>query len=187
LKKGHIIPKGKVAKYFEEGPIEREEEWIDAVQTMAELEGKKLIEPLSDGRPVPRSAIGQKTQTVAVGVPVTISTLMGGLVRPDDIVDLILVPASLNNSPPLEPILFADVRVIAIKSTSPTNTENENPADQDHVVVVALPVERRYEFATRSAGAKFIMSWSGKSAVPQADEEVAEIKILQGRTKTPTP
>jgi hypothetical protein len=187
LKKGHIIHKGKVAKYFEEGPIEREEEWIDAVQTMAELEGKKLIEPLSDGRPVPRSAIGQKTQTVAVGVPVTISTLMGGLVRPDDIVDLILVPASLNNSPPLEPILFADVRVIAIRSTSPTITENENPADQDHVVVVALPVGRRYEFATRSAGAKFIMSWSGKSAVPQADEEVAEIKILQGRTKTPTP
>jgi hypothetical protein len=41
------------------------------------------------------------------------------------------------------------------------------------VVVVALPVERRYEFASKAVGAKFILSWSGKTAIPKADKQAS--------------
>jgi len=133
------------------------------------LDERPAQKPLNSDRLGPSVAPTHFSQSVAVGVPATAAMVIGGTVRPGDLVDILLVQQAEPPSPPVatvfENILVLDV-VLGPSSARPqggnvplTPPGRSSGADTaDFVVVLALPAGRQPEFAIRSAGASVLIT-----------------------------
>ena len=108
--------------------------------------------------------------TAAAAVPATDALLLGGTLRPGDRVDLLLTtPASpaAAGAPavPLKQIAFADILVLDVRRggesiASPGAESSAAPKTGAAVLVLALPIGRRSEFAALIPRASLLLTLS---------------------------
>jgi len=98
------------------------------------------------------------TGTIAIGIPATPAMVLGGNLRAGDVVDLILVPAKAEAQSPPSPVLFENILVLDVRPLPESQATGSKPSDHQFVVVIALPLDRRLEFATKSPGAALVIT-----------------------------
>lgn len=114
--------------------------------------------PLSKDKLGPQVESDRISNTVAIGIPATPAMVLGGNLEAGDIVDVIIVPAATKSEPQLTSVLLPDILVLDVKSMQENKSPTNQLSDSPFVVVVALPVARRQEFATKSVGAKLLIT-----------------------------
>ncbi|MEW6494540.1 MAG: RcpC/CpaB family pilus assembly protein [Cyanobacteriota bacterium] len=114
--------------------------------------------PLSEGKLGPIVDTAHISNTVAIGIPATPAMVLGGNLEAGDIVDVIVTPAATGSEPQLRSVLLSDILVLDVKSMRDNKSPANQMSDSSFVVVVALPVARRQEFATNSVGAKLLIT-----------------------------
>ncbi|GAB1540023.1 hypothetical protein NUACC21_26920 [Scytonema sp. NUACC21] len=90
--------------------------------------------------------------TVAVGIPATPAMILGGNLQAGDTVDMTLVPTTTKTKSLPSPIVFPNILVLDVKPVSQGSTSSTS------VVVVALPLKRQQDFASKSFGAAFLLT-----------------------------
>jgi Flp pilus assembly protein CpaB len=90
--------------------------------------------------------------TVAVGIPATPAMILGGNLQAGDTVDMTLVTTTTKTKSLPSPIVFPNTLVLDVKSVSQAS------ASSTSVVVVALPLKRQQEFASKSFDAVFLLT-----------------------------
>lgn len=113
--------------------------------------------PLSKDKLGPKVDAAQISDTVALGIRATPAMVLAGNLQAGDIVDLIVAPAVTGSEPQTPPVVFSNILVLDVKSTS-KNKSSAKQLSESPVVVVALPVTLRQEFATKSVGAKLLIT-----------------------------
>lgn len=142
--------------------IERLETQIpkDGVRDRSLLIGHYTLQSLPAHQPILMSALTDGKylkDAIAVGIRATPAMTLGGQIKPGDIVNIIIMPASAETSTTiptpsiLENILVLDVRSVAAQ-------ESDKSLDYPFVVVIALPQDRQIEFATCTPGATLLIS-----------------------------
>jgi len=84
--------------------------------------------------------------------------VLGGNLQAGDVVDLVLVPPVTEAQPSPSPTLFENILVLDVKPVAEAWTTDGKLHDSPLVVDVALPLNRRLEFATKSRGATFLLT-----------------------------
>lgn len=115
-------------------------------------------QPLSDRQLGPVVDTTLISDTVAVGIQATPAMVLGDNLQAGDVVDLILVPATTEGHPSPTLTLFEHILVLDVRSVLESRISNNRPSDRPFVVVIALPLDRRLEFATRGAGATLLIT-----------------------------
>jgi Flp pilus assembly protein CpaB len=108
--------------------------------------------PLTEKQLSTKVDIARLADTVAVGIPATPATTLGGSLQPGDTVDIMLIPATVKAGSSPSPIVFPNILVLDIKPASQAN------ASSTAVVVIALPVKRQNEFAVHSQRGTLLFS-----------------------------
>ena len=127
----------------------------DTVREVSDLMTHYTIEPLAADRPIsseqirPLPDVQLITNSVAIGIPATSAMVLGGSLQPGDIVDVITVPAVSDTELLQTPVAFEGLLVLDIKPNPATAGEHTYP----FVIVLALPLDRRMEFAARTTNA----------------------------------
>lgn len=144
----------------------KEQKFSSRTLTSATLKKSKQIinrytlAPVPKEKPLSKDKLGPKvntdhiSDTVVIGIPATPAMVLGGNLQSGDIVDLIATPAATVSEPQLTSVVFPNILVLDVKSTG----KNKSPSESPFVVVIALPVDHRQEFATKSVGAKILIS-----------------------------
>lgn len=114
--------------------------------------------PLSKDKLSPQVDTARLSDTVAIGIPATPAMVLGGNLEAGDIVDVIVPPAATKLEPQLPPLVLRNILVLDVKSMQENKFSANQLSDAPFVVVVALPVARLQEFATKSVGAKLLIS-----------------------------
>lgn len=149
---------------------EREQKSSGKTLTSATLKEFKQIEnrytliPVPKDKPLSKDKLGPQVEsdrisnTVAIGISATPAMALGGNLEAGDIVDVIIVPAATKSEPQLTSVLLPDILVLDVKSMPENKSPTKQLSDSPFVVVVALPVARLQEFATKSVGAKLLIT-----------------------------
>jgi len=135
-----------------------------SAKTLTSIVNRYTLNPVPKDKPLSKDKLGPKVEsdrisnTVAIGIPATPAMVLGGNLEAGDIVDVIIVPAATKSEPQLTSVLLPDILVLDVKAMQ----ENKSPANQlsesPFVVVVALPLALREELATKSVGAKLLIT-----------------------------
>jgi hypothetical protein len=160
LRSGEEITQEIVNQTITNKAFPEDDMWIKMVRNRDDLIGKKPSQTLQAGKPIPLTFIDGGQSTVAVGIPATSAMIFGGDLQKNSTVDLILTPAATKQRIPPEPILFANLKVLEVKSTPRIPKDDNKLPEPSYAVVVALPIERRFEFAIKSPGATFLITKS---------------------------
>ena len=78
--------------------------------------------------------------------------ILGGNLQAGDTVEMTLVPTTTKAESLPSPVVFPNILVLDVKSVSQAS------ASSTSVVVVALPLKRQQEFASKSLGATFLLT-----------------------------
>lgn len=89
--------------------------------------------------------------TVAIGIPATPAMLLGGSLKAGDIVDIFFIPSATETQPSPRPTLLENILVLDIKPGRESDKVEDVESSQLFVVIVAVPLDQRTEFAIRSA------------------------------------
>lgn len=160
LRAGDIITQEIANKTIQNRVFSKDDVWADVITSKNDLIGKKPKQTLLAGKPIPLSFINgtQEPEVIAVGIPATSAMLLGGELQKGERIDLILVPKPNKPHQPPDPILFTDLNVLDVKRTGRIPKDDNILPEHSHTVVVALPKERRFEFAAKSLGATFLIT-----------------------------
>jgi len=115
-------------------------------------------QPLSDDQLGPVVDTALIFDTIAIGVPATPAMVLGGGLHAGDVVDIVLVPAATEAEPSPSPVLFENILILDVRPSPESQATDGKPADHPFVVIVALPLDRRLEFATTSARATLLIT-----------------------------
>ncbi|GJD19201.1 hypothetical protein RIVM261_041570 [Rivularia sp. IAM M-261] len=123
-----------------------------------ELVGRYTLAKIPKQKPLTEKLLGSKidpnrlVNTVAVGIPATPAMILGSNLQASDTVEITLVPTT-NKAQSLPPtVVFSNILVLDVKSVP------QAAASSTSVVVVALPLKRQQEFASKSPGATFLLT-----------------------------
>jgi hypothetical protein len=126
----------------------------DAARTREQLVGCCPLTVLPAIQPVRRSRVTDPMKlkdTSAVSIPATAAMALGGELEVGDIVDVMLVPPSGEAGGTPAPTVFDNILVLDVK-LAPANLSDANEArEYPFVIVFALPLDYRLEFATAFA------------------------------------
>ncbi len=120
------------------------------VRNAQELVGHYALQSLSAGQPIRRDHVvaipdpALITNTLAVGLPADAATVLGGALRPGDVVAVTAVPAAGTAAPVR---IFDAVLVLDVK-----RTENET------TVVLAIPADRWLEYLAKRQNAAIVLA-----------------------------
>lgn len=118
----------------------------DAVAMAQEIRGKAPLSKLSIGKPIPRTSLVERRyleNTIAVGLPATLTASMSRALQPGDVVDMLIMPAqSENASPPAGPVTLHNVVLLTTGDA----------------VSVAIPSEHRSVFEHFTEGSTLVLS-----------------------------
>lgn len=135
-----------------------------SAKTLSSIVNRYTLTPVPKHKPLSKDKLGPKVEsdrisnTVAIGIPATPAMVLGGNLEAGDIVDIIIVPTATKSEPQLTSVLLPDILVLDVKSMQENKSPTNQLSDSSFVIVVALPVARRQEFATNSIGAKLLIS-----------------------------
>lgn len=135
-----------------------------SAKTLTSIVNRYTLTPVPKDKRLSKDKLGPKvdtahiSNTVAIGIPATPAMVLGGNLEAGDIVDVIIVPAATKSEPQLTSVLLPDILVLDVKSMGENKSPTNQLSDSPFVVVVALPVARRQEFATKSVGAKLLIT-----------------------------
>jgi hypothetical protein len=101
--------------------------------------------------------IGLLADTVVVGIPATSQMTLGNALRAGDVIDITLVPEAANVEPPAAPSVFENLLVLDVRPAADPKRV-EKTSETPFIVIIALPIARRQEFAARSAHSKVLLS-----------------------------
>jgi Flp pilus assembly protein CpaB len=114
--------------------------------------------PLNDYQLGPVVDMDLISGTVPIGIPATPAMVLGGNLQAGDVVDIILVPAATEQQPSSAQSLFEEVLVLDVKPVAESQATDGGSSDHPFIVVIALPLDRRQEFATRRPGATWVIT-----------------------------
>jgi Flp pilus assembly protein CpaB len=123
-----------------------------------ELVGRYTLTKIPKQKPLTEKLLSSKIDpdrlidTVAVGIPATPAMTFGGNLQAGDTVEMTLVPTTTKAESLPSPIVFPNILVLDVKSVSQASALSTS------VVVVALPLKRQQEFASKSLGATFLLT-----------------------------
>ncbi|HEY9613121.1 RcpC/CpaB family pilus assembly protein [Allocoleopsis sp.] len=135
-----------------------------SAKTLSSIVNRYTLTPVPKHKPLSKDKLGPQVEsdrisnTVAIGIPATPAMVLGGNLEAGDIVDIIIVPTATKSEPQLTSVLLPDILVLDVKSMQENKSPTNQLSDSPFVIVVALPVARRQEFATNSIGAKLLIS-----------------------------
>lgn len=137
----------------------------DVLGSISDLIGLYTLAPLAANKPI---TVGQLhtvpdlaliSGTVSIGIPATPATAMAGNLQAGSIVDILLVPVNTAMHPKPTPSLFENILVLDVKSVAEgQKIVDEGIASYPYVVIIALPADRRLEFAGASSGATLFIT-----------------------------
>lgn len=133
------------------------------LDSLSGLIGLYTLTPLAANKPITVEQVHTVPDlalisgTVSIGIPATPATVMAGNLQAGDIVDILLVPPTAEASPKPTPSLLENILVLDVKSVPESQQIEEEVASQPYVVIIALPADRRLEFASASSGATLLI------------------------------
>lgn len=125
----------------------RETTQIVGRYTLAEVPQGK---PLSDVQLGPGVNTMLISNTVAIGIPATTATVLGGNLQAGDVVDLFFVPVTSDIQPSPTPAMFKNLLVLDVKTVIAEKAADSLQPHPPYIVVIALPMDRRDEFVAHS-------------------------------------
>jgi Flp pilus assembly protein CpaB len=114
--------------------------------------------PLSEDKLGPQVDKAYISNTVAIGIPATPAMVLGGTLQAGDIVDIIVTPVAIGSEPQVTSVLLPDILVLDVKAMPENKSSTNQVSESPFVIVIALPVSRRQEFAAKSVGAKLLIT-----------------------------
>ncbi len=123
----------------------------NTVRNSQDIVGRYTREVIADGKPIRGNQIAAVadarliSNTLAVAIPTTSATILGGKLRAGDVVSLATVPISDTSTAPT--ILFDAVLVLEMQAN-----------DKDAVVVLAIPANRWLEFLAKTHDAQVVLA-----------------------------
>lgn len=120
------------------------------VRNVHDLVGRYTLQAVSAGQPIRRDHVvaipdpALITNTLAVGLPADAATILGGVLRPGDVVAVAAVPTSTPAAPAR---IFDAVLVLDVKRT-----------EDEVTVVLAIPADRWEEYLGRTQGARIVLA-----------------------------
>lgn len=122
----------------------------ETVRSAQDLLGRYTLQAASAGQPLHRAQVvavpdpALITDTLAVAIPADATTILGGALRPGDVVAVAVVPAGDAVTPVslLDAVLVLDVR----------------QAEEGKVVVLAIPAARWEEYLTKRRNATVVLA-----------------------------
>lgn len=128
------------------------------LQTPAQIVGRYTLTDVPEKRPLNEQQLGPLietpliSRTVPIGIPASPAMILGGNLQPGDMVDIMAVPAIIQKEPFAALFMFEDILVLDIKP-APTSQTSAGEHSSPFVIVLALPLDRRIEFVSRTANA----------------------------------
>ncbi|MBG1260607.1 SAF domain-containing protein [Nostoc commune] len=148
IKPGDLSSKTYAKKDIPSKILKKSQQLVDRYTLTSIPKQKLLTEKLLS------SKIDQNrlVDTVAVGIPATPAMILGGNLQAGDSVEMTLVPTTTKAESLPSPIVFPNILVLDVKSVSQASALSTS------VVVVALPLKRQQEFASKSPGVTFLLT-----------------------------
>lgn len=132
-------------------PINAQDVANDAIRDQQNLVGHYTREVVQEEKPIHENQIGVVadarliSNTLAVAIPATSATILGGNLGAGDVVSLATVPISDTSTIPT--ILFDAVLVLDVKAN-----------DKDTVIILAVPTNRWFEFLAKTRNAQVVLA-----------------------------
>lgn len=121
-----------------------------------EITGRYTLTQIPKQKPLTEKQLSSKVNltylanTVAVAIPATPATTLGGSLQAGDIVDITFASPTAKAGSSPSPVVFPNILVLDVKPASQANSPS--------AVVIALPSKRQKEFATHSQRATPLFS-----------------------------
>lgn len=131
--------------------LEAKEVMTNTVRDAQKLIGHYTLNALSMGKPVSENQIASVrdqnliSNTLAVAIPATSATILGGKLRAGDVVSLTIVPISDTTAAPT--MVFDQVLVLDVSGS-----------EKDIVVVLAIPSSRWLEYLSKTRNATLVIA-----------------------------
>lgn len=137
--------------------------------TVNNLKGRYLLTSVKAGQVVtdemvaPAGLTANLSESFVTAITATSATTLGGQLRVGDRVDLIVVPAkqTTNQNAETSPktVAFEDLIVLKVHVSS-----EGKPADDQAVIVLAIPLSKREDFAATTVGANLVLTQKVKAS-----------------------
>ena len=142
----HVITAGDLVT----APIPARRVTTEAMRNAQDLLGRYTLQAAPAGRPLHRDQVvavpdpALITDTLAVAIPADATTILGGALRPGDVVAVAVVPAE-DTATPVS--LFDAVLVLDVRQ-----------AEEGKVVILAVPATRWEEYLARTQNATVMLA-----------------------------
>jgi Flp pilus assembly protein CpaB len=122
-----------------------------------QIVGRYTLVEVPQGKPLNDVQLGPGvntmliSNTVAIGIPATTATVLGGNLQAGDVVDLFFAPVASEGQFSLTPPMFENLLVLDVKTVIAEKAADGLQPHPSYVVVIALPIDRRGEFVSHGA------------------------------------
>ena len=136
----------------------------NVVAAQSDLIGKYTLVPLPAGKEILDTQVHSVpdpaliSNTVAVGIPATPAQVMGGTLEAGETIDILLVSPASETSRGPTPSVFEEILVLDVRAVPESQSAKNGAVSQPFVLVIALPVDQRLDFANASSGAALLVA-----------------------------